>query len=121
MCNYSWESGYVFPNVFKCFVSILLCSFQCNLYVLYNLRKPNSFLENADKQLMRYVSFYRIVGLRAHGRLCFFCKVHELYYSWFSCKAVISEASGLVVMNEISVAARSLPTNLLPAVCGIIK
>lgn len=43
-------------------------------------------------------------------------KVHGFYYSWFSCKAQIFLASGLEVVDELSVTARSLPTNLLPEV-----
>lgn len=43
-------------------------------------------------------------------------KVHRFYYSWFSCKGKIFFASGPVVTNEIFVAARSPPINLLPTV-----
>lgn len=44
-----------------------------------------------------------------------------LYHSWFPCRAEIFLTSGLVVMDEISMAARSLPTNLLLAAWGIFK
>jgi hypothetical protein len=48
-------------------------------------------------------------------------KVCGLFYGWFPYRAEIFLASGLVVIDEISTDARSLFTNLLPAVRGILK
>lgn len=110
------------PMFFNCFLSIPLCSFQCNPYVLYNVRKPNSFLEKMDKQLMKLVRFVRIGGLRAHGRLCFFCR----WSPWALLQLVSLQGRHLlgfwVSGYEWDICGcQSLTTSLLPAVCGIFS
>lgn len=110
------------PMFFNCSLSIPLYSFQCNLYVLHNLRRPDRFLEKMDKHLMRSVRFLRIVGLRDDGRLCFFCK----WSSWALLQLVFSQGRhrlGFWISGyEWGICGRqSLTTSLLPAVCGIFQ
>jgi hypothetical protein len=65
----------VFSSVFViAFLGIPLCLFCCNMDAPYKLQKPDHFLEKVDKQLMKSVSFSKIVDHRAHGRLYFFCR-----------------------------------------------
>ena len=71
---------------------------------------------------MKSINFYRIVRLSAHHRSASSIdKIYGFYFSWFSCKALIFLASGLDVLDEISLAARSLPTNLLPTVWHFLE